>query len=545
MEMRDPTSDEELAGTMREIFGVDPRSLALFRIAIALVILFDLGVRAQDLTTFYTDHGVLPRAAVIAHTTNTWAFSLHFLSGTVLYQMVLFTIAAVFASWLLVGYRTRLATVASWVLLVSLQNRNPPVLHGGDQLLRLLLFWGMFLPLGIRFSLDRARDVGDGEHAGERPILSPGSIGLLAQMLFLYTFGAFLKTGDAWVDGTAVHYILSLSRYTTPFGSLLLPYPEVMRFLTLAVWYLEAWGIGLMFLPWGTGWFRMIFVTAFVGLQVSFGMSMFLGIFPLVSTAGILPFLPSLFWDRLLPSLGSPSITRLPLIRSFYTFWYDSGGWQRTMSPRPAVHRGGREYQPHRVARCLAAFFVIYVAWWNLGTISNKYKVPKPYRWICGLLRLDQKWSMFAPYPDRNDGWYVIPARLSNGKQIDLYSGASPVSWERPPSIGFTFENFRWRKFMAFLQRKDYVWGRRYYAEYLCRTWKDRGHRADLLDFEIVMMLEKTLPDFTKTPPKRVSLWKQDCTQDPPPETAPEDDESDGNLDAKRPDGTGPGQVPD
>jgi hypothetical protein len=70
---------------------------------------------------------------------------------------VLFAIAALVAIALLVGYRTRLATVLL-ALLASLQARNPTLIQGGDNLLLLLLFWGMFLPLGARFAIDAALD---------------------------------------------------------------------------------------------------------------------------------------------------------------------------------------------------------------------------------------------------------------------------------------------------------------------------------------------------------------------------------------------------
>ena len=47
---------------VRELFGIDTRSLAVFRIGLALAILADLLIKAPDLIAFYTDDGVLPRA---------------------------------------------------------------------------------------------------------------------------------------------------------------------------------------------------------------------------------------------------------------------------------------------------------------------------------------------------------------------------------------------------------------------------------------------------------------------------------------------------
>ena len=47
----------------------------------------------------------------------------------------------------------------AWVLMLSLHNRNPVVLNAGDVYFRVLLCWGLFLPLAARCSLDRARSL--------------------------------------------------------------------------------------------------------------------------------------------------------------------------------------------------------------------------------------------------------------------------------------------------------------------------------------------------------------------------------------------------
>ena len=126
---------------------------------------------------------MLPRSAI----TTPRYVSLHFLDGTADFQGALFVIAGLFALALLVGWWTRLATAASWFLLTSLHARNPMVLQGGDTLLRLLLFWGLFLPLGRagRWTAWRrgGRPPGDAE-------VSAGSAALVLQVCFVYWFSA-------------------------------------------------------------------------------------------------------------------------------------------------------------------------------------------------------------------------------------------------------------------------------------------------------------------------------------------------------------------
>jgi hypothetical protein len=52
----------KLFGKFKELVGLDKRSLALFRVFIALTTLYDLADRARDIQAHYTDDGVFPRS---------------------------------------------------------------------------------------------------------------------------------------------------------------------------------------------------------------------------------------------------------------------------------------------------------------------------------------------------------------------------------------------------------------------------------------------------------------------------------------------------
>ena len=66
---------------VKELFSIDYGSLAVFRIALALLIIFDLINRARELTAHYTDFGVLPRAALIDRFSHPLWISIHLISG--------------------------------------------------------------------------------------------------------------------------------------------------------------------------------------------------------------------------------------------------------------------------------------------------------------------------------------------------------------------------------------------------------------------------------------------------------------------------------
>ena len=139
-----------------EVVGLDLRSMALFRILLGLLIIADLAGRVPNFRAHYTDEGVLPRDLLISSMSE-WRWSLFLINGSVQFQVALFVITWVAAVMIIVGYRTRLMLFIAWVLIMSLQVRNPMVLSGADTLLRLTMFWSMLLPLGAIWSIDSRR----------------------------------------------------------------------------------------------------------------------------------------------------------------------------------------------------------------------------------------------------------------------------------------------------------------------------------------------------------------------------------------------------
>src|SRR5881394_816094 len=156
---------------LSRLFEIDVRSLALFRVLVSAVLLGDLLNRARDLVAHYADAGVLPRDVLIRRWASGGHVSLHLVNGSPAGQALLFSVAVALGLCLRVGFRTRIAAFGPWALLMSLHTRNPLVLYGGDDLLRMLLFWGMFVPLGAAFSVDAANEPG---RRDDRPHLSVG-----------------------------------------------------------------------------------------------------------------------------------------------------------------------------------------------------------------------------------------------------------------------------------------------------------------------------------------------------------------------------------
>lgn len=280
-------------GRLGEIFGIDLRTLALFRFCLGAVLLWNLLRYLGEADVFWNDWGVLPRSFIIDLTG--WdRVSLYFINGSTAFVMLLLGLQCVFALMFMLGWRARTAAIVSFLLWGSLLNRNPIVTIGGDLLISCLLFWSMFLPVSARFSVDAATATNPSPRNNLH--LSWASGGLLLQVMSVYFFSAILKSGEQWhPDYTGVYYAMSLDRYATPTGQWLLHFPGLMKALSFFVFWLEALGPILIFL--GFRKLRFGLMLAFMLMHIGFIFCLYIGHFPWVSLCSLSTFLGGWVWD--------------------------------------------------------------------------------------------------------------------------------------------------------------------------------------------------------------------------------------------------------
>jgi hypothetical protein len=286
-----------LRSRLPQLFGIDLRTLALFRAALGLVLLCDMLLRLPDARVFYSDAGVMPRTW-LALFNDPWRLSLHTANGHTWFAAALLLLEALAALALALGWRTRLAALACFVLEASLLNRNGLVLIGGDVLLCCLLFWALFLPLGARWSVDAT--LSSAPPPAENQHLSWASAGLLMQVMSVYFFSAILKSDPVWwPNGTAVWYALQLDMYATPLAVWLRQFPDLLSALTYYVWFLELLGPLLIFSPLLSRPLRFVLMLMFMTMHIGFFLCLELGPFPFISITSLTSFAGGWIWDAL------------------------------------------------------------------------------------------------------------------------------------------------------------------------------------------------------------------------------------------------------
>ena len=403
---------------------LDLRSLAAFRITVGLLLIYDLVDRARDLALYYTDLGFLPRGLLTDSYWNSAWWCIHLYHGLPAGQAFLFLVHGASAVALALGWRTRVSSLLCYALTLSLHNRNPLVLDSSDRLFLILLFWGLFLPWGARFSLDQ-RSLSKEESGGDL-VISPGGNGYLFQVVSLYLVAALFKIHPVWLtERTAIFRTLHLHHFTKPLGYWLLQFPELLGWLSLGTIILEGFG-PFFLLMGGNGRWRLAGILAFTALHVGIGVTMDLEFFPLVSVAALIGLLPSCVW-RDPPDSGELGVR-----------------WRWALHP---------------VAQCLAALAIFGTMGWNSYMLVNggapPQKVAPLLKWpvkALSAVRLVQFWNLFAPVPRPVDSRYFVEAKLTDGSTVDLLRSGTAISLEPVEYPYLEFRNQRERNFLSALE---------------------------------------------------------------------------------------------
>lgn len=446
------------------------------RIVIGIIIFSDLIIRSLSIKAHYSDEGVLPIQVLKEYNWNPYYFSLHTISGEVWFQGFLFFINAIAVVLLIIGYRTRLFTFICWIFLTSLQNRNPFILQGGDDLLRLTLFWSIFLPWGDAYSIHP-------KFRHQYHYFSFANIGYILLVASVYFFSALLKSSSEWhEDGTAIYYALSLDQIRMPFGTFLYQFPTLMKILTHFVYWAEIIGPILLILPFTKKWIRFFGVILIFILHIGFSNTLYVGLFYLIGMATLTGMLPD-FVMNFIEKKVLPSKMKYQLIKasapntSIYSFIFQS------------------------FISVFSIFIFSFCLLYNYGqTKYSSYELKYELLPIANIFRLEQSWGMFSPAILKDDGWYIYVGADKKGKLYDIKNNKDSVDYSKPKNIVETFESDRWRKFGENYTFNNNNHMRPYFCEYLIKEWNRKHPDKKIVEATIIFMKETTLPDYQTKP---------------------------------------------
>ncbi|MBW3624622.1 MAG: DUF393 domain-containing protein [Armatimonadetes bacterium] len=217
----------------------DLTALGAFRIALGLTALSKLLLLLPVLGDFFSERGMLTLAQsqAIRQPPRIAVFDFLPLEIAPLLFGVLILVALMF-TW---GSFTRVTTILLFVGMVSIDHRNPWIVNSGDRLLSILLFFGMFAPMGAALSLDRLWAIYKAEADPEHPARGPyWAVRLMQfQIATMYFWSTYLKLqGDSWPGGEAIYWTtrnIERSRFSLPFITDTLAGINLLVYFTLLV----------------------------------------------------------------------------------------------------------------------------------------------------------------------------------------------------------------------------------------------------------------------------------------------------------------------
>ena len=192
-----------------------PLPIAVFRIFFALLVIADLLLLSPDWLAWFGQDAWVSMATVHKLEPGVRINLFMLMPPGNLWPEVLFCVFLAFAIFLLAGFMTRASSIAVFVCLASIQQRNPYIIHPGDTFMRVAAFFLMFAPAGAALSIDRLIRVRRGKEGPEIAPRSPWAQRMIQfELALAYLIACWWKSmGPDWVDGTALYYVWHLDQF--------------------------------------------------------------------------------------------------------------------------------------------------------------------------------------------------------------------------------------------------------------------------------------------------------------------------------------------
>ena len=411
----EPALDRRRYSLVQDLFELDVRSLAIFRVALALLMLGDLANRIPVLEMFYSDEGILPRDMAQAYL-GTGFWSLYWIDGSAVVAHVLFALTAVSAFCFMIGFKTRLSNIVCLILISSLQVCNPLVLTGGHIEMRLMLFWSVFLPMGAVWSIDARLDPKN--KLWDPRVTSMATMAIMIQVASLYFFPGIAKLNGYWFDGHAVEYVLGLEMFVKPCGESVRQFPGFLVAINYLTLVAEVVGPILMFIPRFNKFNRWMMMALFWLMHIGIWMTMSIGIFSLMAMASWLIFVPFQFWEFWNPrrTLTQPVVS-----------------WARTL--------------PQLLGNIVCGLALVYVLAINIANINKEKSTwfSDNLRTLGNATMIIQEFKLFGT-PPLESPVIEYQAQLNDGTKVDIFRETMCKPNEMPDSVYQYFPTQHWRR---------------------------------------------------------------------------------------------------
>ena len=411
------------------------------------------------------------------------------------YLQFLLSVQVVLAVMLIVGYKTKLASIASWILYLSLTLRNTWLNFILDRYFHYLLFYSMFLPLDGAHAIDAKKY----KYDHRQTFISPGTIALKLLITWLYWDAGYGKYSDplqGWtlnakplpaLDTYVRHTVVARIMYG-------LLGPTGLRLMTPTVVYAEMFCAPVALLGSLFGSKRLVYSTAIGMCFIHIGIA-----FTMRNTV-LLSSVACVAWCIFLPSGVGADVGLSP---------------ESKHNKRVKLQQRGAStwITKHGLSTLIIAAFACGSVWFEM--FSEQCNQSHKHIWSS---LLHNRWNVFIG-AEEYVTWEIAPGLLADGSIVDVWSKSDEVDWNMPGAgapCTSTARAGRWRSYpyLAELKGEDgeVLWS------YLCRQWdeENRVHEAGnegkkLLKFNFFMLQADVKPNMGFSATRKRLIHSHDC----------------------------------
>lgn len=452
---------------IRNIFTLDLRSIAIMRIVLGILVIINLIVICSNFEAFISDYGLFPVSTALSQYPTLNYRWFHIISGSYRRQIPLFVIHFLVALSFILWFRTKTSTIVLRIFTCSLQWSQQIFLHGGDTVMRILLFRLMFIPSWEWYSIDSLKKTDQKQY-----LYSISSFALIIQIICIYIISAALKTNACRTkDFTAIYYSLWIDYYSTQLWIHFRSYNKLIEYLSIYIYYLE-WVWPLLYLiPYRK--LKTLICLLFIGFHLGLAVFMELWLFPWICICAWIWLLPYRYSNNTAPT-----------------------------------------YYKYNNSEYLAAISILLVIVRNINTIYPHFPWNSKLQRYYYLLRLDQNRWMFAPSPSFSNSRHQIDGIYFNNNRVNLSDPSLPPYTTKPSheKIIWILPNSKWTRIWLTLNNNSYASTRNNRAMYLCKKRNDKHNPEDRLkSVQIQYHRQNTLTGYKYGETQTNNWWTRDC----------------------------------
>lgn len=269
----------------------DPTSLSLFRIVLGFFLFLNGISLIPDFEVWFglSTNSLVPLHDALRFYTNLRFNIFKWLSPTETSAFVVLILYTISAFLLMIGFKTRIAGIVCFLLLVSMQNRNYVILNSGDTIMRCMLFLLMLSPCHTKFSIDAWIQEKRGKPYPEKISITFIRLMQLQFSLVYFATTLFKLKGYDWVDGTAVYYtsrLVNFQRVALPY---VFDFAITNKFITWSALFIE---FAMGTLIWVKEWRKWVLIFG-LALHLGIEITMSIGFFEWIMVGSFILFLES------------------------------------------------------------------------------------------------------------------------------------------------------------------------------------------------------------------------------------------------------------